>query len=116
MRYEETLSKHGLQLLVSLKRESGHLKAANPTRDISESNRAVADGSDNLIIRPEILECLCHVLIREQIESSAPSTSYMNRVVTAPIDILQLQRCRELRDKRRVGQEAFANEVVRFHR
>ncbi len=45
------------------------------------------------VFRPEIFERLRYIFIREQIEGSAPSAGYMDRVVSAQINVPQFQRC-----------------------
>src|SRR5277367_1485040 len=56
VRDDEAASECSLQLLVGLKGEPGHLTATNPFRNISESDRAVANGSNHFVLRPKIFK------------------------------------------------------------
>src|SRR3984885_11537066 len=91
VRYQKSASEHRLQLPVAFQRVSGHTAAANPVGNISESDSAMADGSNNFVARPEIFERLRDIFVRKQIERRTTPTRDMNSVVTAQIHILQLQ-------------------------
>ena len=87
VRNYEAAAEHRLELLIAFQRVSGHTAAANPVGDIAESDSAMADGSNDFVARPEILQSLRHVLIRKQIESRATAAGDVDRVVVAQIDV-----------------------------
>src|SRR5271170_2063872 len=91
MRDDESASEHRLKLLVPLKCESGHLTTFDPVRNIAESDRTVADGADDFILGPEILQRLRYMLVGEQIEGRTTAACYVDRIVLAQINVLQLQ-------------------------
>ena len=76
----------------------------------------MADGPNDLVPTPEVLENLGHILIRIEIERRATAAGHVNGVVNTQIDIGEFQRRLAPSDQRLVRQKPLADNVLLLHR